>query len=405
MKDDPACALAYAAVLTSQSASLHWAAARSCPLPGYSAMIWPVFGSCSSAPTSAQAGSDVTVAPGVFMSDCGSRFSSTDLYSWTSSGRLNVVTTLRPPVCQFLPRDAVNAGELVLDLGQQVRRPRIGWSGPVHRRRTYRGPSCRPSSRRWCPGPTAAAAVAGGRGTRQGRVDPERGEDGHGARRRPGRAPCAASTAAARHPSACGSRPSPARQPGRGLRAPAGRARGAGTSRPSAVPAAPETGRHAAWRATRTRAAARSARSAKLPARARLGARARGGAGRGQRVAQGGGELAAPAVTVGGRLRQGPRDDGVDGGGQFGPQCRSAAAPGRGRARTASPWSPAAERQRPGEQDERDAGQRVLVGPPVHPSAPDLLRRAVVGGAHELPARGQRRRRTPVSLLSPKSDR
>src|SRR5882757_1240213 len=82
----------------SQSAAAHAFADRFWPLPGYSAMISPFLGSCSSAPTSAHEGSDVTVAPDVLLIDCEFRFSLTALYISCSIERLIVVTTLRPPV-------------------------------------------------------------------------------------------------------------------------------------------------------------------------------------------------------------------------------------------------------------------------------------------------------------------
>ena len=66
------------------------------PRPGYSAMIWPVFGSCSSAPISAQDGSVVTVAPAAFL--IWAMFSSTALYISSSIGRLIVVVTFSPPL-------------------------------------------------------------------------------------------------------------------------------------------------------------------------------------------------------------------------------------------------------------------------------------------------------------------
>src|SRR6185437_4354644 len=97
LNDDPTCSRDCHAVLFMQVPS-HWAGVRFCPLPGYSAMISPVFGFCSSAPTSAHGGSDVTVAPEVFLIDCEFRLSLTALYSAASLDRLIVVTTLRPPV-------------------------------------------------------------------------------------------------------------------------------------------------------------------------------------------------------------------------------------------------------------------------------------------------------------------
>src|SRR3984893_17097359 len=97
----------------SQSAALHAFADRFWPLPGYSAMISPFLGFCSSAPTSAHEGSDVTVAPEVLLIDCEFRFSLTALYSCCSIERLLVVTILSPPVssscCETPPLELMSS--------------------------------------------------------------------------------------------------------------------------------------------------------------------------------------------------------------------------------------------------------------------------------------------------------
>ena len=65
-----------------------------CPLPGYSAMISPVFVSCSSAPTSIHGGSDDTVAFPVDAIADGVTVSLTAAYIFFSIEWLIVVTTL-----------------------------------------------------------------------------------------------------------------------------------------------------------------------------------------------------------------------------------------------------------------------------------------------------------------------
>ena len=72
----------------------HSLALTFCPLPGYSAMISPVFGFCSSAPTSIHGGSDDTEAFPVAAIAAGVTVFLTAAYIWASIVRLIVVTIL-----------------------------------------------------------------------------------------------------------------------------------------------------------------------------------------------------------------------------------------------------------------------------------------------------------------------
>src|ERR1700722_10264418 len=98
LNDDPTCSRVRV-VFWWQSETVHCLTGSFSPRPGYRARIAPVFGSCSSAPISAQDGKPIFGLP-QSSSICGilSMFSSTALYISSSIGRLTVVMTFMPPL-------------------------------------------------------------------------------------------------------------------------------------------------------------------------------------------------------------------------------------------------------------------------------------------------------------------
>ncbi len=108
-----------------------------------------------------------------------------------------------------------------------------------------------------------------------------------------------------------------------------------------------------------------------------------------ERLPQRLGELAAGPVALLGGLRQPSRQYLVRRTGQaLYPQAQRRRRLGHVRQQHRHSLVPF-ERRRAGQQLVRQAGQRVLIGPPVHRLAPDLLRRRVVRGTQELPRPGQ----------------
>ena len=108
-----------------------------------------------------------------------------------------------------------------------------------------------------------------------------------------------------------------------------------------------------------------------------------------ERLAQRVGELPAAAIPVPGRLGQRPGQHRVRSRRKIRPQGgQRRRRLGNVRVHHRRRLLPV-ERRHPGQQLERRARQRVLIRPPVHRAAPELLRRDVIQRAQELPGAGQ----------------